>query len=241
MSTNGRLAILVPSRGRPLTFARFLESWAADSAGVSDIILRNGSFDPLVDSYLDFEGFPNLIRYVGNDAPYKDSMTGNAGYLPAQQEMWERFPGYAAYLSIEDDCVFEEKGFDKKILAQFLLFPNRCGMLRLHDHSDEIECYAFSDVWCNALGYLWPDVAGETGFKVMPVIAEELIRKGPAFRHLPLLRSHGYTGNERSGSLEIPGIVEKFMREGMRMESWFQTNAKRMQKKIHAAAYGGTQ
>ncbi len=210
-----------------------MHSWS----GASDVIVRCGSHDPELEGYHYLASFPEIKHYVGDDDPYKDSITGNAGYLPAQQEMYERYPGYSGYLSIEDDCTFEEKFFDRRILDLFDRFPNRCGMVRLHDLAQQIESYAFSDVWCNALGCLWPAKAGEPGFKIMPVIAGNLITQGPRFRHRPLLRSQGYTGDERRGALETPGIVEKFHGEGERMELWLSHNVHLLRQRLQRAAY----
>ncbi len=235
--TNGRLAILVPSRGRPLTFLRFVESWLATTAGCSDIIVRNGTADPCYHEYDSFEGLPNLIRYVGDDAPYAGSITGNAGYLPAQQEMWERYPGYAAYLSIEDDCTFEEKGFDKTLLDMLSFYPNAVGCVRMTDLANQIEVYCVSAGWTSALGWMWPSEGGEPAFKIMPYICPSLYRAdGPRFCHHPLLRSHGYQGHERRGALETPGIVEKFHGEGTKMEQWLFENITRLHDTLMKAA-----
>jgi hypothetical protein len=240
LTNNGRLAILVPSRGRPITFARFAETWLARTAGCSDIIVRNGSDDPSAPEYAEFDGIPGIIRYVGDDGLFRDTITGNAGYLPAQQEMWEKYPGYAAYMCTEDDTTFEETNFDTTLLALFNNFPNRVGMVKCLDLACQIEIQCFSDTWCNALGWLWPKEGGEPFFNAMPVLADGLATLGPAMCHHPLLRSHGYTGNERRGAMETPDIVAKFHGETRRMEGWLNANYIQLRQKIKEAASRGT-
>lgn len=205
---NGRLAILVPSRGRPLTFARFATSWIWATAGCSDLILRNGEADPRRHEYECFEKLPNLIRVVGPDDGFKSTWPGTAGYNPAQQDLWTRYPGYDAYLCIEDDTVLHTPGFDRWLLDTLKEYPNRLGVIELYDRAQQIHCLTLSNVWCDTLGYLCHPDLGENAFEQTLLLAHEvkLIRgaKGYAeFTHHPHVRAYGYTGDERRGAVEV--------------------------------------
>jgi hypothetical protein len=119
-------------------------------------------------------------------------------------------------------------------------FPRRVGMIKLPDLSGQIEVQCFSAEWCKALGFLWPREAGEPAFKAMPSLVGKgmyMDGTGATFRHRPLLRSHGYTGSERAGALEIPGIVEKFYTQGVQMEEWLLHNVGAMRARLTKAAY----
>lgn len=239
--TNEKLAICVPSRGRPKTFARFLESFYRHaSPGLSEVILRNGEHDPLKDEYIPFTEMPSVIRFVGPDSGFKTSVDGTAGYCVAQQDIWERFPFYSAYLCIEDDCVLESPGFDRWLLDRLDKFPNRVGMIELVDRANQVQCQCFSAEWCNALGFLCHPDVGEPSFKLATYLATPglLTRgEGAQFTHRPLL---GDTGTERSGSPKwTDGTVARFYQQEEYMNSvWLPKHEKALRNKLEAAAYG---
>jgi len=222
---NGRVALLVPSRGRPKAFARLVDSFLANGTGYSDLILRNGEADPVKDEYAMFEGIPGVIRVVGTDQGFNSF--GTAGYNPAQEDLWERFSDYSAYISIEDDCVLETPGFDQWLLAEFDRFPGRVGLIELYDRSQTIHCPCLSAEWCDALGYLFLPGVGEHGFHQVLQLAQAdppqyLVGTGAHFTHYPHLREYGYTGNERKGALATPGIPEQFHQQAIMLARWRQ-------------------
>jgi hypothetical protein len=225
---NGKLAILVPSRGRPTTFARFMASWMATTSGASDLILRNGEDDPLADLYAAFEGTPNLIRVLGTDRGF-NSVGGNAGYNCAQQDLWERFPDYSAYLSIEDDCILHTPNFDTMLLRMFDDYPGRVACLELYDRSQTIHCPCLSAEWCDALGFLFHPDVGEHGFyQVLDLAMTYPAQFGKAvsvqFTHYPHLREYGYNGDERPGALSQPAVVEAFKHQARALVNWMSKN-----------------
>lgn len=240
-TTNGRLAICVPSRGRPKTFLRFLQSFYRHATpGLSEVILRNGENDPSKDAYEPFtEGMPNLIRFVGRDTGF-NSCDGTAGYCTAQQDIWERYPDYSAYLCIEDDCVLESPGFDRWLLDALNNFPNRVGMIELIDRSQQVQVQCFSAEWCNALGFLCHPEVGEPAFKMAVYLASPgLIARGDGahFSHYALL---GDTGTERSGSPKwTDGTVTRFYeQERFMFNEWLPKHGRELRKRLEDAAYG---
>lgn len=245
MITNGRLAILVPSRGRPQSFLRLMESFLKTTTGCADLILRNGDADPRYHEYSSFEGFPHVIRVVGPDTGFKSSWRGTAGYNPAQQDLWKRFPGYAAYLCIEDDCVFHTQDWDRWVLSSFDVFPGRVGVTELYDRSQTIHCLAMSAEWCGALGYLChPDLA-ENAFEQTVVLANmspkqiQGARGKAEFTHLPHVRAYGYTGNERIGAVEVgnEAVVAAYRQDEADMfNNWMPTFGAAEKAKLCVAA-----
>jgi hypothetical protein len=240
--SNGKLAICVPSRGRPRTFARFLDSFYRHaSLTTSDVLLRNGERDPLHGDYAMFEGMPNLVRVVGPDDGFNTTWTGSAGYAPAQQDLYERYPDYAAYLCIEDDTVLETPAFDSWLLSRLDTFPGRVGMIELYDRSQTIHVQCFSAEWCKALGHLCNPAVGELAFELALRLANTQMyrsgRWGAEFTHLPLLPQYGYTGSERAGALSMPNVVSNFYtkREWFYHE-WLPLNEPREREKLEAAA-----
>ena len=242
---NGRLAILVPSRGRPRTFARFVESWAMTSSGVSDILLRTGEADPLASAYEAFDEIPAIIRTHGPDTGFNSTWAGTAGYNPAQQDLYTRFPNYAAYLCIEDDCVLETPGFDAWLLRAVKGFPGRVGVIELQCLSPPDRncfCLCLSDGWCRTLGYLCHPDLGENAFEQTIVLANMpplMIRSGKGgaeFTHHPHLRDRGYTGDERPGALAQPDVVAAFTeQEDMMFNQWLPLHAHTEKGKLIAA------
>lgn len=237
---NGRLAICVPSRSRPLAFARFLDSYLATAHGYADVLLRNGEADPLKDEYAVFEDCPGLIRVVGTDEGF-NSVSGNAGYNCAQQDLWERYPDYSAYWSIEDDCVINTPGFDTQLLSMFDDFPKRVGLLLPHDWSNTIKCPVMSAEWCDALGWMFDPQVGEHGFNQVLHLAQMYPAQfakavSVQFTHQPLLRNYGYTGNERPGSMEQPEVVNKFYEQTALYDEWMQNRARADKAKLREAA-----
>jgi len=237
---NGKLAICVPSRGRPLAFARFLDSFLETSDGAADVLLRNGEADPTKDEYAVFEDVPGLIRVVGTDEGF-NSVSGNAGYNCAQQDLYERFPDYSAYLSIEDDCVLHTRGFDTQLLSMLDDFPGRVGCLHLYDRAQTIHVMCVSAEWCSALGWFFDPQVGEQGFNQMLNLAQ----RAPAqfakavsvqFTHFPHLRSYGYTGNERAGALEQPAVVRSFYDQEAMLNDWMHNRAHADKAKLVAKA-----
>lgn len=213
--SNGRLAICVPSRGRPRTFARFLDSfYRHGSLGLTDVLLRNGERDPLRDGYSMFEGMPNVIRVVGPDDGFNTTWVGSAGYAPAQQDLYERYPDYSAYLCIEDDTVLETNAFDDWLLARLGDFPGRVGMIELYDRSQTIHVQCFSAEWCRAVGHLCNPEVGELAFELALRLANSAFYRsgkgGAEFTHMPLLPQYGYSGTERPGALSMPEVVSNF-------------------------------
>lgn len=241
---NGKLAICVPSRGRPKTFARFLASvYQHYTPELSDIIVRNGENDDSKDLYKQyFAGLPGVIHFVGPDSGFKTSVDGTAGYCVAQQDIWERFPDYSAYLCIEDDCVLESSGFDRWLLDRLDKFPNRVGMIELVDRANQVQCQCFSAEWCNALGFLCHPDVGEPAFKLSVYLATPgLIARGEGaqFTHRPLL---GDTGAERSGSPKwTDGTVARFYQQEEYMNNvWIPKNEWLLRNRLEVAAYGKT-
>ena len=213
--TNGKLAILVPSRGRPQTFLRFLESfYKCMTPGLSDVILRNGLSDPLLVGYEVFESLPNVHRVVGTDEGFNSTWAGTAGYCPAQQDLYTRFPDYAAYLCIEDDTVLASVGFDRWLLDAFDDFEGRKGMVELYDRAQTIHVQCFSAEWCQALGYLCNPAIGEIAFLFARYLAGNnrfKSGKGHAeYTHIPLLRA---TDTERPGAMLQPKVTGEFYRQ----------------------------
>jgi hypothetical protein len=201
----------VPSRGRPDAFARFLDSFEGTTAGVSDVILRNGEGDPTVEVYGKFAS--RVKRFVGSDSGYNTTWEGTAGYAPAQQDIWERHPGYAAYLTIEDDTVLHTEGFDKILLAEFDRFPDRVGALELADRAGTITVQCFSREWIARVGALCLPAVGEQAFDVSRELAKAAGRYAAStveFTHVPHLGTYGYGGDERPGAMELPGVPDRF-------------------------------
>jgi hypothetical protein len=210
--------------------------------GLSDLIIRNGSSDPTAPEYQNYSiAVPDVIRYIGDDEPYRGSITGNAGYCPAQQEMWERYPGYAAYLTLEDDTVLHTKGFDRNLLATFDFFPGRVGYVQLYDRAQTIEVQCFSAEWCNALGHLCNPEVGETAFILSRLLAGEKMMmyagERAEFTHYPLLKEYGYTGDERPGALSMPEQVAKFRKQEAEMLVWMRDNGNLLRAKLEVAAH----
>jgi len=244
--TNGKLAILVPSRGRPRKMAELLRSFTeTHTPGLSDLIIRNGSADPTAPEYQNYSiAVPDVIRYIGDDDQFAArSMTGDAGYCLAQQEIWEQYPGYAAYLTLEDDTVLHTKGFDANLLKMIEEFPNRIGMVLLHDRAAQIEAQCFSAEWCNLLGYLCNPEVGEAAFMLSTITAKAIPamfrHSGPQaeFTHKPLLREYGYEGNERMGAMSRPEQVAKFRVQEAAMHEWRKEHGNALiMKLLHAGS-----
>lgn len=227
---NGRLAVLVPSRGRPKVFARFLDSFLEHNAGLADVILRVGDTDLQKDAYNRFIGIPGLVHVVGPDEGFNSTWAGTAGYNPAQQDLYERFPNYAAYLSIEDDTVLHDDAFDLSLLQELDKFSGRVGLIELYDRSQTIHCPCVSAEWCEALGYLFSPEVGEHGFYQLLQLAQTepvqyLSGRGVAqFTHYPHLREYGYTGDERPGALAQPAVTEAFKSQARALVEWKRTS-----------------
>lgn len=239
---NGRLAICVPSRGRPRTLERLVQSWIGLSAGCSDLIVRNGEADPSRDDYREFDSVPNLIRYVGPDDGFNTTWVGTAGYAPAQEDIYRRYPEYSAYLCLEDDTVLHSRRFDAAILAAIAALPGRVGVVKMHDRSQTITCLAISDSWCKALGYLCCPEIGETAFLQTVALASNLMMlhdgHGYAeFTHLPHLRDYGYEGNERPGAMTMPDVVNRFHEQERHLfQEWMPRNGPEAKERLRAAA-----
>jgi hypothetical protein len=184
--------------------ARFVASfYRCHTPGVSDLIIRNGEKDTSDYTMFDDLG-PEVIRFVGPDDGF-NTWDSTAGYAPAQQDIYERYPGYDAYLCIEDDTVLETPGFDTWLLAEFDKFPNRVGMIELYDRSQTIHCQCFSKEWLKTIGYLCIPAVGEHAFGVSLALAGRAFFRlgvGAQFTHYPCVRSYGYAGNERAGAME---------------------------------------
>jgi hypothetical protein len=189
------------------------------------VLLRNGEADPIKDEYARFEGIPYLHRVVGPDEGFKSTWAGTAGYNPAQQDLYERFPNYAAYLCIEDDCVLHTPGFDRWLLEAFDEFPGRVGLIELIDRSHTIHVTAHSAEWCSALGWLCCPEVGEQAFRLSLRLASAhppmyMAGAGAQFTHMPCVRAYGYTGNERQGAIEQPEVVRNFFDQEAALSAW---------------------
>lgn len=196
-----RLALCVPSRGRPRVLANFVESFLSRRTGCSTLIIRNGEKDTADYSAFDDLG-PDVIRVVGPDDGFNTTWVGTAGYAPAQQDIYERFPDFDAYLCIEDDTIIETRGFDERLLKGFDRFPNRVGMIELFDRTQTIHVQCFSKEWIAAVGHLCIPAVGELAHEVSIALAPCWVDMDTQFTHYPCVRAFGYTGNERAGAVE---------------------------------------
>lgn len=238
-----RLALCVPSRGRPKVMARFVASfYRCHTPGVSDLIIRNGEKDTSDYTMFDDLG-PEVIRFVGPDDGFNTTWVGTAGYAPAQQDIYERYPGYDAYLCIEDDTVLETPGFDTWLLAEFDKFPNRVGMIELYDRSQTIHCQCFSKEWLKTIGYLCIPAVGEHAFEVSRALAGQAFLRpgvGAEFTHYPCVRSYGYTGDERAGAVEPSNAdspVARFYVEQDRVNNeWMPEHADALRARLEKEA-----
>ena len=168
MSGNGRVAILLPSRGRRPELDRLLASFDATHTGHADIFVRNGEHDPTLAAYADLV-HPRVTRIVGTDTGF--GIWPDAGHCYAMEDLWRRNPGYSVYTMMEDDCTFPDAGWDQSLLAGFDQFPNRVGLLQWVVSGGPALIFAASDAWTSALGYFQYPPLGEAGYHGLQELA----------------------------------------------------------------------
>ncbi len=200
---NGRLALLVPSRGRPAVLADLIDSFEkTHTPGLSDLIFRNGEDDPIWSEYLTYEDHPTIMRVLGSD---KGFGWPTAGYCLAIEDLRHRFPHYSYYAMMEDDCLLLEKGWDAEVIRLINEDPQKLRVVHFTDVSNQIHAMATSAEWINAVGHFLAPELREKGFDGLLTLAKSMdaICDGPKIQHCPVPPSRGRAGFIYSGYKDI--------------------------------------
>lgn len=175
----GLLAVL-PTRGRPGSVQRFLESFAANTVlADTDLVVVADEDDPrTADVYRAAEsaaGYPATHRIeILPRKPLQEKL--NAAILPV-------IGGYRAAVFWGDDCVFRTHGWDKRILAALdeLGGEGIIGCNDLTRHGELFNHAAISSGIVRALGYYANPAVGHYG---MDDCWTELGRSAGCLRYL---------------------------------------------------------
>ncbi len=211
--SNERVAVCVPSRGRRVQFQAFLDSFDATHTGHAQVLLRNGLYDPDLESYSDID-HPCVTRMVGRDDGFEGWPT--SGYCFAMQDLWWHHPGFAAYSMMEDDCTLLDEGWDHTLLDRFAMFPDRVGLVRWEVGG--ITVLAASREWCERLGYFMLRELREQAWEGLLLLAGARIIDGPRLAHWPQAR--GQYRNDMGFSRMDPEVVALYQADCARLAAW---------------------
>jgi hypothetical protein len=139
---NGRVLILVPSRGRNLALKRMIES----------VLLTSTQADVAV--YIDDDQWETHYR-PEHMVTSKLTVGPRMGPVEAMNYLIEVNPGYDVYGAAVDDCTFVSHGWDKWALSAAKSLPNAVGMVAPYNHGSKRMDFPWAtEAWIKALGWL---------------------------------------------------------------------------------------
>jgi hypothetical protein len=150
--SNGRVLVICPSRDRPQSLYRMIESFVATSTHARLVVVID---DDQTDMY-DLGGFGDRVSCVVKSPP-------KAGPAATYNAVWSSTPA-EVYGALTDDCEFLTHGWDDVVLELREKMPGRVGLIapwsNVKDFEgtviDEIDYVQFSFItkeWGAALGY----------------------------------------------------------------------------------------
>ncbi len=117
MADINKIAVLLPTRFRPLIFKRMLESWKSNSV-CSDLIAGLQKDDDCLEQYKEILAKEPTIKVV---------MIDNIGLAKKYNALYDQFPDYAAYALLNDDHIFRTPNWDSLIMARLQSLKKRDG------------------------------------------------------------------------------------------------------------------
>ena len=164
------LAVVCPSRGRPIQCQKMVES-----------VLQTSKADVLV--YVDQDDVPSH-RMSFWDERAKLTIGEPIGRGNAVNALCRAFPDYRAYLMVSDDIVFVRPGWDAEIEAAMDAFSNDIGLVHLKGSNTQqskgepwVNWACVSRTWLDTLGWFnYPECNWFCQDTVLQVLAESLGR-----------------------------------------------------------------
>jgi hypothetical protein len=154
--------------GRAEICRRFLQSFKNTLPAKADVLLYVPGDDPTLSEYEALRGTPEVKKFIIG--------ANLGGYAPTLQALWKMFPDYSYYLSMEDDCILLDQGWDKHLIETYTraFYPHDLGLIQLVDESHEVRCQFVSRKWTELLGYFMYPPLREHGVKALHTLAENL-------------------------------------------------------------------
>lgn len=143
----GSVSLLCPTRNRPEMFGAMLESAHRTADGRYDLLAYVDNDDPSRDEYKRL--FPGTKILIGPST-----------ITPVIYNLLASKAKGSLLMLMGDDCVFQTKGWDTKMLEAAEQWPDRIGIVSTHDGREDNSHghFAFGRGWYEALGYLLPPV-----------------------------------------------------------------------------------
>lgn len=155
---SGRIAVLIPSRNRPMHLARAIAS-VRETGVRADILCYIDD-----DQALLYRGLMEDERLVLHKGP-------RIGPAPAANALVSAYPGYAAYGLITDDTTITTPGWDEWLLKVMADYPYAVVSPR-HNLGEHVDMPFVSRQWIDLVGwyacpgmvhYSWPILTGLIG------------------------------------------------------------------------------
>ncbi len=204
-----RVAVLIPSRNRPIHLARAIGS-VLETSTVADIICYIDE-----DQSAMYGGLTGGDRLIVHHGP-------RIGPAPSANALVAAYPGYAAYGLITDDSTMVTPAWDQWVLSALDAFPKRlCVVSPRHNLGEHVDMPFVSKEWVELVGwyacpdmvhYSWPIYTGLIGELTAIVHAPD---SGFRVQHEGLdhtnqeVRDHDARVFFEHVSLELPAIVHR--------------------------------
>lgn len=203
--------------GRPQLCQRFLASFMQTLPSKADILLYVPEDDECLPEYEALRGNRGLREIV-----FGPNM---GGYAQTLQGLWRRFPNYSHYLSMEDDCILLDQGWDKHLIETYTrsFYPHNVGMIQLVDVSGEVRCQFVSRKWTDLLGYFMYPPLREHAVKALYTLAENL--RLNVWAHNARVRHEGsWRGGFSNGKVEwmSPEAAQRYHENDARFEEYMR-------------------
>jgi len=159
--SNGRIAVLCPSRGNPEGLAKLIES------------VKNTSERAAVITYVE-RPQAGLYREVLSSGPAVWHLGEPGGPAAKANRLVELEPDYDIYGMLPDDSRVLTPGWDRWMIDTVDGFPNRLGVVSAHHNGGDFVNFAFvSRQWIDLLGWLaCPDTQNYVWDTVLEILGE---------------------------------------------------------------------